>query len=162
MHQFLQFFHAIVTKQNYEDLIHFRFTSLYFASDELTSTRIVTHRGQVDRVHLVARYPIPCLVLLILAVRRHHAEKVQKCPECLAVWRRQQLNEMLKCLLLKSPVPDLCGVREPLLTRVRNLARQCSERKLHRRTRDELNFYFNPLHPCKYSLQRGLQLSTMD
>lgn len=72
----------------------------------------VTHRGQVGRVHLVPRHPFTPLVLLIFAVRRHHVEKVQKCPKSLAVRRWQQLDEMLKCLLLKSPVPDLCWERE--------------------------------------------------
>lgn len=68
----------------------------------------VIHRGQVGRVHLVPRHPFTPLVLLIFAVRRHHVEEVQKCPKSLAVRRWQQLDEMLKCLLLKSPVPDLC------------------------------------------------------
>lgn len=70
-----------------------------------------THRGQIGRVHLVPSHPFTPLVLLIFAVRRHHVEEVQKCPKSLAVRRWQQLDEMLKCLLLKSPVPDLCWER---------------------------------------------------
>lgn len=72
---------------------------------------------QVGGVHFISRYPLATLVLLILAVRGHHAEEVQKCPERLAVRRGQKLYEMLKCFLLKPPVPDLCAKRDSLSDR---------------------------------------------